>query len=307
MASQPVEFDAFAACLRTFKERAQLSYEALARESGISSSSLHRYCSGSYVPQDYGPVHRFATACGASPEELRRLHRLWALADARREPDRHSDSDSDPSLSADGDTEQEQPAIAAAAAVLPPARRHVRRFVCSAAVLALVLGATAWALMAMSRSGPAVGSGPTLVRTSDGQSVAPVHDTSWSPMSAAADCPEPGNRFKTFTHDRVYLVGPGRRLYFIPNPTVYFDLWDTWNEIATVPSSVFADCDWPTAYELADAFLARTDSSTQLYIWDTWSGFRPITSTAVFAAYGFSRSKIQTRDVLSPISRSGWQ
>ncbi len=77
------EFERFAACLRALKDRADLSYEALAQKTGISSSSLHRYCSGSYVPQDYGSAHQFATACGASREELRRLHRLWALADAR--------------------------------------------------------------------------------------------------------------------------------------------------------------------------------------------------------------------------------
>ncbi|MGY1498349.1 helix-turn-helix domain-containing protein [Streptomyces sp. QTS52] len=78
------EFERFAACLRALKDRADLSYEALAQKTGISSSSLHRYCSGSYVPQDYGYAYRFATACGASREELRRLHRLWALADADR-------------------------------------------------------------------------------------------------------------------------------------------------------------------------------------------------------------------------------
>jgi hypothetical protein len=36
------------------------------------------------VPQDYGSVHRLATVCGATPDELRTLHRLWALADAAR-------------------------------------------------------------------------------------------------------------------------------------------------------------------------------------------------------------------------------
>ena len=48
---------------------------------------MHRYCLGGSVPQDYGTVHRLAVACGASPEELRTLHRLWAVADAAREPE----------------------------------------------------------------------------------------------------------------------------------------------------------------------------------------------------------------------------
>jgi transcriptional regulator with XRE-family HTH domain len=74
----------FAAFLRSLKERSGLSYEALAQRTGSSRSSLHRYCSGSYVPPDYGPVHRFALICGASPNELRHLHRLWAVADMSR-------------------------------------------------------------------------------------------------------------------------------------------------------------------------------------------------------------------------------
>jgi hypothetical protein len=48
---------------------------------------VHRYCSGTSVPQDYGTVHRLAVACGAAPEELRTLHKFWALADAAREPE----------------------------------------------------------------------------------------------------------------------------------------------------------------------------------------------------------------------------
>ncbi|ULR54884.1 helix-turn-helix domain-containing protein [Streptomyces deccanensis] len=79
-----VDPERFAAFLRSLKERSGLSYEALAQRTGSSRSSLHRYCSGSYVPPDYGPVHRFALICGASPTELRELHRLWAVADMSR-------------------------------------------------------------------------------------------------------------------------------------------------------------------------------------------------------------------------------
>ncbi|MEU3090588.1 helix-turn-helix domain-containing protein [Streptomyces massasporeus] len=78
------ETERFAALLRSLKSRSGLSYEALARKSGLAGSTLHRYCRGTSVPQDYGSVHRLATACGATPDELRTLHRLWALADTAR-------------------------------------------------------------------------------------------------------------------------------------------------------------------------------------------------------------------------------
>ena len=81
---QSVESQRFAAFMRTFKNRTDRSYEALAKRVGVSSSSLHRYCAGSKIPADFGTAQRFARECGASPPELRELHRLWTLADANR-------------------------------------------------------------------------------------------------------------------------------------------------------------------------------------------------------------------------------
>ena len=78
------EAEQFATFLRTLKNRVDRSYEALARRSGVSSSALHRYCAGTSVPTDYGPVRYFAMECGATPPELRESHRLWTLADAAR-------------------------------------------------------------------------------------------------------------------------------------------------------------------------------------------------------------------------------
>ncbi|MPY46170.1 helix-turn-helix domain-containing protein [Streptomyces phyllanthi] len=66
------------------KDRAGVSFEVLAQRTGAGRSSLHRYCAGTHVPVGYGLVHSFAKACGATGEELRELHRLWALADAAR-------------------------------------------------------------------------------------------------------------------------------------------------------------------------------------------------------------------------------
>ncbi|MEO3807476.1 helix-turn-helix transcriptional regulator [Sphaerisporangium sp. B11E5] len=79
------ETERFAARMRSLKNRADVSFEELAKRTGVSSSSLHRYCSGAKVPSGYGVVHAFGRACGASGDELRELHRLWAVADAGRD------------------------------------------------------------------------------------------------------------------------------------------------------------------------------------------------------------------------------
>lgn len=86
--------DKFAAYLRMLKDRSGQGYERLGRKAGASGSSLHRYCSGKSVPADYRVVHSFAKVCGASAEELRELHQLWALADAARDdgvPSEHAE------------------------------------------------------------------------------------------------------------------------------------------------------------------------------------------------------------------------
>ncbi|MEU8585720.1 helix-turn-helix domain-containing protein [Streptomyces sp. NPDC048664] len=75
----------FGRLLRGLKERSGLSYGVLAKRLHLSTSSLHRYCSGEVVPTDYGPVERLARLCRASPEELVELHRCWVLADAVRD------------------------------------------------------------------------------------------------------------------------------------------------------------------------------------------------------------------------------
>ena len=498
MGSQPVEFEEFAACLRALRERAGLSYGALARKTGIGSSSLHRYCSGSYVPQDYGVAHRFATACGASPEELRRLHRLWALADAARESgvevrvdvEVEEDSGQDGTHGSDsGPDPDPAPAPDSAAAPRPPWHRRKPHPLLTLA-LVLALGATAWGIAAVSGStddeerpllspkcpeSVSVGQRGTCVREAqrllagtgaeldvDGafgpqtlrrvtafqvlsrldvngvvgeetkralyapkvrmdtwapakvrqrvrevfravpdQAVAladcqsrldPLHvvpnadgtrnwgvfqipdtalrglggtprdamDPEWNiravhrlwtrtknfgglprcaratsptpvapglieapagpptappvddapapPASTTAVCPAPGQRFKTLTDLRVYLVGPGRRLYYVPDAIVYFNLWDDWNGVAVVSAGVFADCGWDEARELADASLARTDGDARTYIWDAWYGYRPIPDRTAFTRYGFSEAKVQRRPSLSPVGADArWQ
>ncbi|PIM70968.1 hypothetical protein CTU88_21005 [Streptomyces sp. JV178] len=78
----------FALLLRRLKERTDRSYAALARRLDVHASTLHRYCSGEAVPQDFAPVERFAVLCGASPDERRELHRRWIMAYAARQRSR---------------------------------------------------------------------------------------------------------------------------------------------------------------------------------------------------------------------------
>ncbi|MFJ5999465.1 helix-turn-helix domain-containing protein [Streptomyces sp. NPDC092370] len=83
----PVRDDAeeFAALLRQLKDRTGRSYGSLARQIDMNASTLHRYCAGEGVPQDFAPVERLATFCGATPQERLELHRLWLSAVAARQ------------------------------------------------------------------------------------------------------------------------------------------------------------------------------------------------------------------------------
>ncbi|MCD9880011.1 helix-turn-helix domain-containing protein [Streptomyces guryensis] len=83
-ASGAAETEAFARQLRELKDRSGLSYGALAKRLHMSTSTLHRYCSGAAVPIEYAPVERLARVCRATPQELVELHRRWILADAVR-------------------------------------------------------------------------------------------------------------------------------------------------------------------------------------------------------------------------------
>ncbi|MFF7258798.1 hypothetical protein ACFZCL_00680 [Streptomyces sp. NPDC008159] len=155
--------------------------------------------------------------------------------------------------------------------------------------------------------------GPVLVKAADGlpaldegRSAAPALNASASQASTAAACPAPGKRIKTASDPTVYLVGPGSRLYYIPNETVYFSLWGSWDGIAIVPNSVFAECGWSDAYELADARLVKTSAAPQVYIWDAWYGYRWITTETVFNKYAFSWAKVRIVGSVSPISSNNW-
>ncbi|MFJ2438771.1 helix-turn-helix domain-containing protein [Streptomyces anulatus] len=74
----------FAALLKDLKDRSGRSYGVLAGKLHVSTSTLHRYCNGDAVPNEFAPVERFARVCGASGDEMVEVHRRWIVADAAR-------------------------------------------------------------------------------------------------------------------------------------------------------------------------------------------------------------------------------
>ncbi|MGA5703155.1 helix-turn-helix domain-containing protein [Peterkaempfera bronchialis] len=90
----PIRDDAeeFAALLRRLKDRTDRSYGSLARRLTMNTSTLHRYCAGEAVPQDFAPVERLAAFCGATPQERLELHRLWLSAMTARQQARRAAS-----------------------------------------------------------------------------------------------------------------------------------------------------------------------------------------------------------------------
>src|ERR1041384_861819 len=71
---------ALAQLLMALKQRSGLSYSELGRQSHLSSSTVHRYCSAATLPPDYQTVVRIATACAATDRELVELLHHWRLA-----------------------------------------------------------------------------------------------------------------------------------------------------------------------------------------------------------------------------------
>ncbi|MEW9514588.1 helix-turn-helix domain-containing protein [Streptomyces bacillaris] len=76
--------DEFAGLVRTLKARDGRSYEALGRRLSVSASTLHRYCSGATVPEEFAVIDRLARLCGANEEERRALQAAWTEAERAR-------------------------------------------------------------------------------------------------------------------------------------------------------------------------------------------------------------------------------
>lgn len=77
--------EGLAELLSKLKQRSGRSYEALGRRTGMSRSTVHRYCRGEIVPDNYGTIERIARACGVSKAELDELYRRWTYAIASQE------------------------------------------------------------------------------------------------------------------------------------------------------------------------------------------------------------------------------
>ncbi|WP_226962039.1 MULTISPECIES: helix-turn-helix domain-containing protein [Streptomyces] len=131
-----------AARLGALKERSGLSFGALAKRLHTSTSTLHRYCSGAVVPAEYAPVERLASACGARPDELLALHRLWLSADdARSRPAAEPRAAEAAARAEPTAPEAAAPEPAAAApAAAPPAGRSRRRRPWSLVLVLLLVG-----------------------------------------------------------------------------------------------------------------------------------------------------------------------
>ncbi|MEU9296197.1 helix-turn-helix transcriptional regulator [Streptomyces sp. NPDC048266] len=76
----------FARLVRGLKARDGRSYEALGRRLSVSASTLHRYCSGATVPEEFAVVDRLALLCGADEEERCALEAAWSRAARTRRP-----------------------------------------------------------------------------------------------------------------------------------------------------------------------------------------------------------------------------
>ncbi|MFF9867941.1 helix-turn-helix domain-containing protein [Streptomyces sp. NPDC013953] len=74
----------FAGLVHALKARDGRSFEALGRRLSVSASTLHRYCSGATVPEEFAVVDRLALLCGADEEERRALEAAWTEADRAR-------------------------------------------------------------------------------------------------------------------------------------------------------------------------------------------------------------------------------
>ncbi|MFI7291078.1 helix-turn-helix domain-containing protein [Streptomyces anulatus] len=112
----------FAALLKDLKDRSGRSYGVLAGKLHVSTSTLHRYCNGDAVPNEFAPVERFARVCGASGDELVEVHRRWIVADAaRRRPPAGTAPGAAPGTVASAPAPAPVPASASASAGVPVA------------------------------------------------------------------------------------------------------------------------------------------------------------------------------------------
>lgn len=199
-----------AVLLLRLKERTDRSYGSLARRLNMNTSTLHRYCAGKVVPQDFAPVERFAAFCEATPEERLELHRLWLSAVAARQGVRSAGSaeaavpapapDADGSLVEEGnsaeqpgdDPDPDEPAPSPA-----PRRSYRRRRALAFTAVACALLATLGIASALSDDPPSEADASRSAGTRTAAPGAPHSSTKPSATSSpASKSASPGPRQK---------------------------------------------------------------------------------------------------------------
>lgn len=135
----------FARRVRALKTRDGRSYEALGRRLNVSASTLHRYCSGATVPEEFGVLDRLAVLAGADDEERRALQEAWTTALSTRRPAEPEAASPEPKP--EPEAAPPDPDVTPSAPSHPRShprsrsRRHVLAAATLAAVAALTLGA----------------------------------------------------------------------------------------------------------------------------------------------------------------------
>ncbi|WP_327734904.1 helix-turn-helix domain-containing protein [Streptomyces nojiriensis] len=176
------EAEDFARLMRELKERAGLSYGALARRLHTSTSTLHRYCKGEALPAEFAVVDRFARACGATREEALDLHRAWLLADARRRAGAAEvpEPEPEPTVVVMPEPEPEPEPVARGA--------WYRRRAAVVAAAGVTAGAVAVAVALLAATGP--GPGAPHAGTPAGPSAPAPAGSGSAPAPAATGAPE---------------------------------------------------------------------------------------------------------------------
>ncbi|MCF1599514.1 hypothetical protein [Streptomyces muensis] len=118
---------------------------------------------------------------------------------------------------------------------------------------------------------------------------------------AAVICPGQGQRVKKENEGRVYVVARGYILYWIPNSTVYFDLWGSWDGVVTLPKDTFDACFTNPSRPLNNGHLVKEHDNDAVYIWDgSYGKYRQIASWWTFTEkYHFDPAEIDVKpDIL---------
>ncbi|MFI6154033.1 helix-turn-helix domain-containing protein [Kitasatospora sp. NPDC051170] len=178
----------FSRLLSGLKERSGLSYGTLAKRLHMSTSTLHRYCNGTAVPNEFSPVERLARACRATPDELMELHRQWILADAGRgrRPSGALAPEPEPASVPDPVSAPEPaPSLAPA-----PSRRRRRALIASAAAVVVLAAAVVLAVRPTPKGdGGAAEAAVTVAPAADPTTPDTPAAPAPTPSSAAAPAP----------------------------------------------------------------------------------------------------------------------